>query len=139
MAVHGITDAMVADAPKFRGHCRTISKPSSATRIVIGHAITYDLTVLQREYSLAGRPWPKIRGLDVRLLARIAAPSLADYGLDRLCAWLGIKVVGRHTALGDAIAAADVFLALVPLLRGRNVRTLAEAEMASRSLANRRH
>lgn len=56
--------------------------------IVIGHAITYDLTVLQREYNLAGRPWPKIRGLDVRLLARIAAPSLADYDLDRLCAWL---------------------------------------------------
>ena len=70
----------------------------------------------------------------MRLLARIAAPSLADDGLDRLCAWLGIEVVGRHTALGDAIAAAEVFLALVPLLRSRNVRTLAEAEMASRTL-----
>ena len=133
MAVHGITDAMVAGAPRFVA----IAEPFESfidNSIVIGHAIAYDLTVLQREYSLAGRPWPNMRGLDVRLLAQIAAPSLADYGLDRLCAWLGIEVKGRHTALGDAIAAADVFVALVPHLRSRNVRTLAEAQMASRSL-----
>ena len=133
VAVHGITDVMVADAPNFAA----ITEPLEAfvgNSIVIGHAIAYDLTVLQREYRLAGRPWPKFRGLDVGLLARIAAPSLADYGLDRLCAWLGIGVADRHTALGDAIAAAKVFLALVPLLRSRNVRTLAEAETASRTL-----
>ena len=61
VAVHGITDAMVADAPKFAA----IAEPFEAfidNSIVIGHAIAYDLTVLQREYSLAGRPWPKIPG-----------------------------------------------------------------------------
>jgi len=132
-AVHGITEALLADAPRFAA----VAEPFEAfvgKSIVIGHAIAYDLTVLQREYGLAHRSWPKIRGLDVQLLARVAAPTLADHGLDRLCAWLGIDIVGRHTALGDAIATAKVFLALVPLLRSRNVRTLAEAEMASRAL-----
>ena len=130
--VHGITDAMVADAPKFPAVIQDF-EAFVGNSFVIGHAIAYDLTVLQREYSLAGQSWPNIRGLDVRLLARIAAPSLADHGLDRLCAWLGIEIVGRHSALGDAIATAKVFLALLPLLRSRNVRTLAEADVATRT------
>lgn len=134
VAVHGITDAMVADAPKFPAVIQDF-EAFVGNSFVIGHAIAYDLTVLQREYSLAGQSWPNIRGLDVRLLARIAAPSLADHGLDRLCAWLGIEIVDRHSALGDAIATAKVFLALLPLLRSRNVRTLAEADVASRMLA----
>ena len=71
----------------------------------------------------------------MRALARLAAPTLADHSLDRLCEWLGIEIKGRHTALGDAEATAEVFLALVPLLRAKNIRTLAEAEAASRSLA----
>ena len=49
-----------------------------------------------------GRPWPRFRALDVRTLARLAAPTLADHSLDRLCEWLGIESKGRHTAIGDA-------------------------------------
>ena len=72
------------------------------------------------------------------MLAQLAAPTLADHSLDRLCEWLGIEIKGRHTALGDAEAAGHMFIALVPLLRARNIRTLAEAEAASRALAERR-
>src|SRR5262249_32619350 len=84
-----------------------------------------------------GRAVPPFRSLDVRTLARLAAPSLADYGLEALCAWLGIEIRRRHTALGDARAAGEVFLALVPLLRASNIRTLAEAAAASRALTER--
>jgi DNA polymerase-3 subunit epsilon/CBS domain-containing protein len=71
------------------------------------------------------------------MLAQVAAPTLADYGLERLCEWLGVTIVGRHTAIGDAQAAGEVFLALVPLLRAKGIRTLAEAEAACRALAER--
>ena len=40
--------------------------------------------------------------------------------------------------MGDAEAAGRVFLALVPLLRDKNIRTLAEAQAASRALAEQR-
>lgn len=136
VAVHGITDEMVAAAPVFPAVAPDL-EAFAGRAIVIGHAIYYDLAVLQREYALAGRPWPRFRALDVRTLARLAAPSLADHSLDRLCEWLGIEVKGRHTALGDAEAAGNVFIALVPLLRAKNIRTLAEAEAASRALADR--
>jgi CBS domain-containing protein len=136
VAVHGITDAMIADAPSFKD----IAGPFEAyigRAVVVGHAIAYDLAVLEREYGLAGRPLPPFRSLCVRTLARVAAPSLADYGLEGLCGWLGIELKGRHTAMGDAQAAGEVFRALIPLLRARNIRTLAEAEAASRALAER--
>ena len=135
-AIHGITDEMVATAPTFREIAPALEE-FTGRAIVIGHTIYYDLAVLEREYSLAGRSWPRFRALDVRMLARLAAPSLADHGLDRLCEWLGIEVKGRHTAFGDAEAAGKIFAALLPLLRSKNIRTLAEAEAASRTLAER--
>ena len=136
VSVHGITDAMVAAAPAFPDIAAEF-EVFAGRSIVIGHTIHYDMAVLEREYGLAGRAWPRFRALDVRSLARVAAPTLADHGLDRLCEWLGIEIEGRHTALGDARAAGQAFLALVPLLRAKNIRTLAEAETASRTLAER--
>jgi len=136
IAVHGITDAMVATAPNFPAIAADF-EAFVGRSIIIGHAVFYDLAVLEREYVLAGRAWPRFRALDVRTLARLAAPALADHGLERLCEWLGIPLQGRHTAIGDAEAAGNVFVALVPLLRAKNIRTLAEAEAASRSLAER--
>jgi len=135
VAVHGITDAMVETAPPFR-EIATALEAYIGHAIVIGHAVYYDLAVLEREYTLAGRAWPRFRALDVRTLARLAAPSLADHGLERLSEWLGIALTGRHTAIGDAQAAGRIFTALIPLLRAKNIRTLAEAEAASRSLAD---
>lgn len=136
VAIHSITDDMVAGAPAFAEVAPDL-EAFAGRAIVIGHAIYYDLAVLEREYTLAERTWPRFRALDVRMLARLAAPSLADHSLDRLCEWLGIDIKGRHTALGDAEATGNVFTALVPLLRAKNIRTLAEAETASRALAER--
>jgi CBS domain-containing protein len=134
--VHGITDATVAKAPPF-GEIAGNLGAYIGRAIMIGYAIGYDVAILEREYSLAGRAVPRFRTLDVRTLARLATPSLADYSLEALCEWLNVRISGRHTALGDAKAAGEVFLALIPLLRARGIRTLAEAEAASRALAER--
>ncbi len=134
IAIYGITDDMVATAPAFLDVAPDL-EAFAGRAILVGYAIHYDLAVLEREYALARRPWPRFRALDVRMLARLAAPSLADHSLERLCEWLGIEIKGRHTALGDAEAAGHIFIALLPLLRAKSIRTLAEAEAASRTLA----
>ena len=136
VAIHGITDAKVADAPAFTD-IAGLFEAYVGRAVVIGYAVAYDLAVLERECALAGRPAPRLRALDVRTLARLAAPSLADYSLEALCEWLDVEIGGRHTALGDARAAGEIFLALIPLLRAKDIRTLAEAEAASRALAER--
>jgi DNA polymerase-3 subunit epsilon/CBS domain-containing protein len=128
-SIHGISDEMVAAAPAFATVIPAVD--SLVSGVIIGHAIAYDLAVLAREYQLAQRPWKAPpRSLCVRTLAQVAAPALPEHTLEHLCAWLNIDLAGRHTAAGDALAAARIFVALVPLLRQRGIHTLAEAEAA---------
>ncbi len=132
-AIHGISDADVTGAP-IPGAALTALAAYLGDTVVVGHTTFFDLQVLAREAETAGIDWQAPRALCVRRLAQAAIPGLADYSLDGLCAHFEVTIEGRHTALGDAIATAEVFAALVPLLRGRNIRTLAEAEAASRRI-----
>lgn len=127
--IHGVTDAMVRDAPDFAtGWAEFLAFAHG--RILIGHSIGFDLAIIEREVRRAGLPWKKPRSLCVRLLATAADPNLPDYSLETLADWLDISIAGRHSALGDATAAANIFLALLPKLHDRDIRTLAEAERA---------
>ncbi|PZN17066.1 MAG: DNA polymerase III subunit epsilon [Proteobacteria bacterium] len=133
-AIHGICDADVKNAPPFS---EIISKIEEfvGDAVVLGHTVGYDLSIMKREYLLANREWRQPRALDVRALARLAAPGLANHNIETLCDWLKVPLVGRHTAMGDAETTARLFLALVPKLRERGIRTFAEAEAAIRQLA----
>jgi CBS domain-containing protein len=127
--IHGITNAMVRNAPAFASAWAAL-QAFIENRVIIGHAIGFDLSMLERETARAGMEWRKPRSLCVRLLARLAEPGQRDYSLDALAARFGIVISGRHSALGDARAAAEIFVALLPRLQERGIRTLAEAERA---------
>ena len=132
-AIHGLYDDHVRGKPRFAETWPEL-EAFFGRSIIIGHTIQFDLGMLKKEVELAGKVWRQPRSLDIRGLARVAAPTLANYELSKLAAWLGIEIHGRHTAMGDAEATARVYAALLPLLRARNVRTLAEAEAACRLL-----
>ena len=133
--IHGIDAAAVANAPRFAEAWPQLASWLGDT-VVIGHTLGFDLAVLRRECERAGIAWRPLIALDIQLLAQVAEPELAGYALEDLAAWLGIETKGRHSAVGDAIAAGRIFCALVPKLRERRVRTLAEAMHASRTHFN---
>ena len=135
IGIHGIDDAAVADAPAFADIWPELSSFIGGT-VVIGHALGFDFAVLKRECERAGIGWTRPHILDTQLLAEVAEPDLADYSLDSLAAWLGVEITDRHSALGDALACARIFLALLPKLREGGIRTLAEAERACRALTD---
>lgn len=134
-AIHGIDAARVAGSPSFATVWENFHG-FLGEAAVIGHNTGYDLAVFARECTLAGIDFDRPRSLCVRMLAEVARPDLAGYSLEHLASWLGVEIEGRHTALGDARATARIFLALVPHLRERGIRTLAEAETVSRTLTN---
>ncbi len=136
-AIHGIADADVRGKPPFPANAQPLAEVM-AGRVVVGHSIGFDLAALEREHALAGVPWSEPPSLDVRALARIAAPERGDLSLDDLCAWLGVVIEGRHTARGDTFATAEVWTRLLPLLRAKGVRTLAEAKAAVARQADER-
>ncbi|MCW5682424.1 MAG: CBS domain-containing protein [Xanthobacteraceae bacterium] len=128
-SVHGIDDAKVASAPDYASLWPRLSDFMDGA-VLIGHSIGYDLAIMAREAERAKIPFSRPRTLDVRLLAQIVEPALAGYSLDNLAVWLGVDAKDRHSAYGDALTAARIFVALVPKLREGNIRTLAEAEAA---------
>ena len=132
-AIHGIGDKDVAGAADF-----TATMPTFADwvggRVVLGYSIGFDLAMLKTEHERAGLSWKRPYGLDIAHLVQLLAPALPSTSLDTVAAWLGIEIRDRHQALGDALLAAEIYLALLPKLRSKGIFTLAEAERACLAL-----
>ena len=124
-AIHGITDAMVRDAPPI-GELLPALDGIWSGRILVGHNVGFDVAILNRE--LRGHGGAPLAGpaLDVGRLAAALHPEWRDVSLEALAARLGVVVTGRHTAEGDARAAGDLLPALLPELAARGFRTVPE-------------
>lgn len=129
--IHKLTDADLAGAPDFAEvGPRLLDWLGDA--VVIGHSIHFDLALMRFEAARRGLAWREPRALDVGLLAAALEPARVDVSLDALAVSFGVTITGRHSALGDAEAAARVFAALLPRLLAAGVRTLGEAESFAR-------
>lgn len=126
-AVHGITDAMVADAEGFPAVYAALSELLEGT-VMVGHNIPFDLAMLRRECELAGIDWQPPPFLDTLPIVVAHDPGLANFDLEGLAERFGVDIHGRHTALGDCLVTAEIYARLVPQLIERGVATLGAAE-----------
>lgn len=126
-AVHGITEAMVAGAPAIRAILPRLQPLLDGSLVLVGHQIGFDLRMIEGELRRLGEPWRAPPSLDTARLAAMLFPDLADLNLESVAAHLGVEARGRHTALGDALMTAEIYVRLLPLLAERGVRTLGAA------------
>ena len=119
--VHGITDAMVADAPPMAEVARRLHD-FAAGAVLIAHNAPFDMQFLRRIEGQIGLRFDNPI-LDTVLLSAVIWGQHETHTLDALTHRLGITIPeeARHTALGDAIATADAFLKLLPMLQGRGL------------------
>ncbi|MFA7431258.1 MAG: 3'-5' exonuclease [Rhodospirillaceae bacterium] len=139
MAVHGITDEMVADAPVFR-EIFPVLEPLMRGAVMVGHNVGFDVAMLRRECTLAGIEWHDLPTLDTFLLGGMLFPDITDLSLENVAERLGVDIHGRHTALGDALVTAEIFVRMLPLLESQGVTTYAQArefQMRATMLVNK--
>lgn len=124
-AIHGITDAMVADAPPV-GPALLALEQALGGDVIVGHGIAFDLAVIARERRARRLAPLGNRALDTMRLAGGLHRDWVDLSLDAVAERLDVTVEGRHTADGDAVAAGRILLALLPALAQRGLRTVPE-------------
>jgi DNA polymerase III subunit epsilon len=127
--IHGIQESALKDQPVIATVLPRFHQFAENT-ILVAHNAAFDMRMLQiKEQDTGVRFINPV--LDTMLLSSIVHPAQENHNLMTIAERLGIDVSGRHTAMGDAMATANMFLKLVPLLAKKGIHTLGQAREAS--------
>jgi DNA polymerase III subunit epsilon len=129
-AIHGITADMLEGEPTIAEVLPAFARFAEDT-VLVGHNVGFDLRFVKMAEADAGISLSQ-PALDTLLLHAALHPDHDEHTLEAIAERLGVSVVGRHTALGDALVTAEVFVALLAMLRRRGIETLGEALAAAR-------
>lgn len=116
VALTGIHDAMVEDAPTFEEVALDLHTLLSDA-VFVAHNAGFDYAFIRGHFEALGMTFQRPKLCTVRL-ARKAIPGLPRYGLGALCDSLGIVHTNRHRAMGDALATAELFHRMFATSRG---------------------
>ena len=127
--IHGITEEMVRGQPTIDVVLPAFHAFCSET-VLVAHNAAFDMRFLQLKEERTGLKFVQ-PVLDTLLLSAVIHPNQESHKLDVIAERLGIQIVGRHNALGDAYATGEVFLKMLPLLAEKGIHTLRQALEAS--------
>ncbi len=127
--IHGITQDRVAGKPRIAEVLPAFHVFAQDT-VLVAHNAAFDMRFLQLKESSTGVAFRQ-PVLDTLLLSAVVHPNQESHRLEAIAERFNITVLGRHTALGDAMVTAEVLLRLLPLLRAMGIHTLRQAREAS--------
>lgn len=128
--VHGITDEMVSGKLSPRTAVAAFDFFSRG-EILVAHNAPFDMALVSRHARIGAFDGPV---LDTVLLSAALFGESETHTLDAIAERLGVSIsaVARHTAMGDAVATAQVLLHMIPMLNAAGVITLGDAIAAMR-------
>lgn len=107
----GINDQMVKSAPKFYEIAKEIIEFTQDC-VFVAHNVSFDYSVIRAEFKSLGYDYRREHLCTVRA-SRYVLPGHDSYSLGKLTRALGIELIGRHRAGGDAFATSELFTLLM--------------------------
>lgn len=105
--ITGITNEMIADAPKFYEVAKKIVEMTEG-RVFVAHNVFFDYRFLQREFQDLGFVYKRDVFCTCKT-SRSVFPGLGSYSLQNLCSEFNIPRKAAHRALSDAEDALELF------------------------------
>ena len=127
--IHGITQDMVEGKPRLTEMLPVFHAYAQDT-VLVAHNAAFDMKFLQLKEQETGLCFDQ-PVLDTLMLSAVIHPHQESHRLEAIAERMNITVLGRHTALGDAMVTAEVFLRMIPLLAEQGITTLGQAREAA--------
>ncbi len=127
--VHGIQPEKLKGQPTIETVLPHFHRFARDT-ILVAHNAAFDMQMLKMKETRTGVKFIN-PVLDTLLLSAVVHPVHQDHSMEAMARRLGIVIVDRHTALGDALSTAELFLKLIPLLAAQGIVTFKDARLVS--------
>ncbi len=126
VAIHGITNEMVASAPTFAEILPKLLALLDGS-VLVAHNADFDVGFLKSEFAQCGMHFPPYPVVDTLKLARKSG-KFAKNNLGCIAAELGINPQGWHRAMADTKMAEQIFYYFLTILSKEGVETLEQLE-----------
>jgi DNA polymerase-3 subunit epsilon len=130
--IHGIQPELLRGQPTIDQALVSFHRFCEGS-VLVAHNAAFDMKFLQLKEARTGLRFDH-PVLDTLLLSWLVHTFQEGHDLNTIARRFNIPVVGRHTALGDAIVTAEVLMKLIPLLEAQGIRTLEDAITASATI-----
>ncbi|MFM2318634.1 MAG: hypothetical protein RLZZ215_1255 [Pseudomonadota bacterium] len=127
--IHGITPEMVKGQPTIESVLPAFHTFAQET-ILVAHNAAFDMRCFQVKEQATGVVFDH-PVLDTLLLSAVVHPNQESHRLEAIAERFNVNIIGRHTAMGDAMVTAEIFMKMIPLLAEKGIYTLGEARAAA--------